>query len=84
MARKIAVALIDLYKKWVSPLLPPSCRFHPSCSAYAREAYLVHGALKGTVLTLFRLLKCHPLHPGGFDPVPARFPAWKPRRGKEE
>lgn len=84
MARKIAVALIDLYRKWVSPLLPPSCRFHPSCSAYAREAYLVHGAFKGTALTLLRLLKCHPLHPGGLDPVPTRFPARKPRRVKEE
>lgn len=62
--------LIRLYQICVSPLLGPSCRFTPSCSEYAREAVLRHGALKGVWLGLRRILRCHPWHPGGCDPVP--------------
>lgn len=62
------------YRRWVSPALPARCRFYPSCSAYALEALTRYGALRGTVLTLWRLLRCHPFHPGGFDPVPDRTP----------
>lgn len=62
--------LIRLYQVCVSPLLGPSCRFTPSCSEYTREAVLRHGALKGLGLGLRRLLRCHPWHPGGCDPVP--------------
>jgi len=58
------------YQRAVSPLLPPSCRFHPSCSAYAIEALEKHGAARGSWLTARRLCRCHPLHPGGYDPVP--------------
>ncbi|HEX2418724.1 MAG TPA: membrane protein insertion efficiency factor YidD [Micromonosporaceae bacterium] len=58
------------YRRWVSPALPPRCRFHPSCSAYTLQALETHGALRGTGLSLWRLLRCHPFHPGGFDPVP--------------
>ena len=59
------------YQKYLSPLKgAPSCRFVPSCSSYALEAVRVHGAAKGTVLATIRVLKCQPLHPGGFDPVP--------------
>jgi uncharacterized protein len=59
------------YQKYLSPLKgAPSCRFVPSCSSYALEAIRVHGAAKGTVLATIRVLKCQPLHPGGFDPVP--------------
>ena len=62
---------IRLYRRLLSPLLPPGiCRFHPSCSVYALEALQRHGGLKGTWLTLRRLLKCQPFHPGGADPVP--------------
>lgn len=64
------VALIRGYQTYVSPALPPSCRFYPSCSAYAVEALEVHGVIRGTGLTLWRLLKCAPWHPGGIDPVP--------------
>jgi len=64
------VALLRGYQRWVSPLLPPSCRFYPSCSAYAIEALQVHGLLRGTALTAWRLLRCAPWHPGGVDPVP--------------
>jgi uncharacterized protein len=66
------VAAVRFYQRWISPLLPPSCRFTPSCSAYAAEALMVHGALRGTWLALLRLLKCGPWHPGGWDPVPPR------------
>jgi len=61
-----------LYQKLVSPLKPRTCRFHPSCSQYALEALRVHGALRGSWLTLRRLLRCHPLCEPGFDPVPPR------------
>jgi len=62
--------LLDLYQWGLSPLLPRSCRFYPTCSAYAREAIREHGAGQGSLLTLKRLLKCHPFHPGGVDLVP--------------
>lgn len=67
---KICLALIWLYSYLISPLLPASCRFYPTCSAYAREAYERYGVLKGSFLTVKRILKCHPYHPGGYDPVP--------------
>lgn len=61
---------IRFYKRFLSPLLPPACRFHPSCSSYALQALHKHGALRGLRLTIWRLLRCQPFHPGGFDPVP--------------
>lgn len=64
------VLLIQGYQTLLSPLLPRSCRFHPSCSNYARQAIVKHGPLKGVGLSLLRLAKCHPFHPGGYDPVP--------------
>lgn len=66
------VALVEGYRRFVSPLFPPSCRFYPSCSAYAVAALREHGAVRGTALTLVRLLKCGPWHPGGVDHVPRR------------
>ena len=63
------VVLVRAYQLCVSPFLGPCCRFHPTCSEYAIEAIRRHGPLKGTALALFRLLRCHPLHPGGYDPV---------------
>jgi putative membrane protein insertion efficiency factor len=62
--------MIRGYQVMVSPLLPPSCRFTPSCSQYALEAVTRHGALRGSWLAACRLARCHPFHPGGFDPVP--------------
>ena len=64
------LGLVRAYQKVVSPLLPPSCRFYPSCSAYAATALERHGALKGSWLAARRLSRCHPFHPGGVDPVP--------------
>lgn len=69
---RVLIAPIRAYQRWISPALPPTCRFTPSCSAYAVEALRVHGALRGTVLTVARVAKCHPWHPGGTDPVPPR------------
>ncbi|GGK41561.1 hypothetical protein GCM10010124_38020 [Pilimelia terevasa] len=68
-ARMIGLALVA-YRRWVSPALPARCRFYPSCSAYAQEAVARHGALRGSALAAWRLLRCHPYHPGGYDPVP--------------
>jgi uncharacterized protein len=68
----IARALILVYRFTLSPLLGPRCRFYPSCSAYALEAVDRHGALRGLWLALRRIGRCHPWHPGGYDPVPAR------------
>jgi putative membrane protein insertion efficiency factor len=68
---KVAVSgLIRLYQIVLSPFIGNQCRFHPSCSTYALEAIETHGALKGTYLAFRRLGRCHPFHPGGFDPVP--------------
>jgi len=64
------VALIRVYQYTLRPLLGPSCRFFPSCSEYAREAVARHGAVKGMWLAMRRILRCHPYHPGGYDPVP--------------
>ena len=69
--QRILLAPIGLYRRFLTPLkAQPSCRFHPTCSAYAQEAVTTHGALKGCYLALRRILKCHPFHPGGLDPVP--------------
>jgi uncharacterized protein len=69
---RVLLVPINFYRKWISPALPPSCRFEPSCSAYAVEALTTHGALRGFWLTVRRLLRCGPWHPGGYDPVPPR------------
>lgn len=80
----MAVLPIVAYRRWISPLkATPSCRFHPTCSAYAQRAILTHGVLRGTVLAVRRVLKCHPWHPGGFDPVPEPQPAAGARSPEE-
>ncbi|MCD7975274.1 MAG: membrane protein insertion efficiency factor YidD [Phascolarctobacterium sp.] len=66
---KLIVLIIKCYQVFISPLLGTHCRFYPTCSAYAVEAIEKKGALKGAWMTLKRLLKCHPFHPGGYDPV---------------
>ncbi|UCC48240.1 MAG: membrane protein insertion efficiency factor YidD [Gemmatimonadota bacterium] len=70
MLRKLIVMLIRGYQVAISPLLPASCRYTPSCSQYAVEALQRHGALRGSWLAVRRLSRCHPFRPGGYDPVP--------------
>jgi hypothetical protein len=83
----VLVMLLKGYRRFVGPLLLPSCRFYPSCSAYALQAVQVHGALRGSWLTVRRLSRCHPFHAGGLDPVPpvksARDRAAGPVRGAD-
>ncbi|MDI6890517.1 MAG: membrane protein insertion efficiency factor YidD [Thermodesulfovibrionales bacterium] len=66
---KILILLIRMYRYIISPLLPMSCRFTPTCSEYAMEAIEKYGTMRGLYLSLSRLLRCHPFHPGGYDPV---------------
>ena len=68
--KNILLGLIRGYRRFISPLFPPSCRFQPSCSQYTLEAIAIHGSLKGSWLGIKRILRCHPFHPGGYDPVP--------------
>lgn len=71
-AGPVAAGLISLYQRMLSPWLPRMCRFAPTCSEYARLVLLEHGLVLGAWLALKRLASCHPLHPGGYDPPPAR------------
>jgi putative membrane protein insertion efficiency factor len=68
--KKALKAPVHFYRKFISPLKPPTCRFYPTCSQYALDALEEHGALKGSWLTVKRICKCHPFHPGGIDHVP--------------
>lgn len=80
--KHVLKALVLFYRKFVSPLKPPTCRFYPTCSAYALEALEKHGALRGSVLAVKRIVKCHPFHPGGFDPVPPAVPRKRGEAGR--
>lgn len=71
--KTVIVTLIELYRKFVSPVLPPTCRFHPSCSHYAQEAISRLGLFRGGSLAIWRLLRCHPFASGGLDPVPEAY-----------
>ena len=70
MLRLILISVVRFYQLAISPLFPASCRYFPSCSAYAIEALERHGALRGTWLTIRRIGRCHPFRAGGYDPVP--------------
>jgi len=70
--KKALLAAIRFYRRHLSPHLPPMCRYYPTCSVYAIEAIETHGALRGTLLAVWRLLRCNPLSPGGYDPVPPK------------
>lgn len=68
--KSLALAAIRLYKRFISPLLPPSCRFEPTCSTYTYQAIEKYGVIRGSWLGVKRISRCHPLNPGGYDPVP--------------
>lgn len=67
--KTVFLAIIRLYQKFISPIKPPTCRFYPSCSTYTFQAIDKYGAIKGGWLGMKRIAKCHPFHPGGYDPV---------------
>ena len=69
---RVILRAIRGYQRYITPLFGPHCRFHPTCSAYAGEAIAVHGAARGAWLAVRRIVRCHPWHPGGLDPVPER------------
>ena len=79
--RRLLAGVFRAYKRVVSPLMPPACRFHPTCSEFAAQAVEIHGATKGVALATGRLLRCHPWSEGGFDPVPPPTAAAAPPRG---
>jgi putative membrane protein insertion efficiency factor len=79
--KKIFIGLIRGYQKFISPLFPPSCRYYPTCSNYSVQAIQKHGAIKGSIMGISRILRCHPFVKGGYDPVPEQFSI---RRNKEE
>lgn len=77
---RVLVAVIRLYRKYLSPQTAPNCRYQPTCSAYAIEALQRHGAIRGSALAIRRLTRCHPWRPGGYDPVPPAKPEHRDRR----
>ncbi len=78
-AQRIALAAIALYRRLLSPLFPPACRYTPSCSEYASEAIARFGVMRGARLAALRLLRCHPWHASGYDPVPPSISLKGPR-----
>nr|WP_114418873.1 membrane protein insertion efficiency factor YidD [Marinospirillum perlucidum] len=72
MLKKLLIGLVRFYQYFISPLKPPSCRFYPTCSHYAEEALRIHGPIKGLWLSIKRVGRCHPFHPGGIDLVPEK------------
>ena len=80
--KHIMIWLISLYRKFISPLKPPCCRFTPTCSAYAIEAFQKRGFFAGLILTVWRILRCNPFGRGGYDPVPEK--GFKPYGGNRE
>lgn len=69
LVKRLIIGLIYIYRQFISPMKPPSCRFIPTCSEYALQAVEKYGVRKGSYLAVKRILRCHPFHPGGFDPV---------------
>lgn len=71
--KKLFILLVNFYRRFISPLKPPCCRYYPTCSSYALEAFKKHGAIKGLILAIWRLLRCNPWSGGGVDYVPDKF-----------
>ncbi len=79
----VMIFFIDLYRKFISPLFPPQCRFRPTCSSYAKEALFKFGFFKGTYLAILRIVRCNPFCKGGYDPLPEEFHFLVKRNNKE-
>ncbi len=71
--KRLIIWLIQGYRQLISPLFPPTCRFQPTCSQYALEAIELYGVWQGGMMAIWRVLRCHPFHPGGYDPVPTEI-----------
>ncbi|MDT6981003.1 membrane protein insertion efficiency factor YidD [Levilactobacillus zymae] len=71
--RRLLMGLVRGYQRWISPLFPPTCRYYPTCSTYMLQALAKHGAVKGSLMGIARILRCHPFVHGGVDPVPDHF-----------
>ena len=84
LGARVATGLISGYQRYISPLLGPRCRFHPTCSAYAGQAIARFGVVRGSWLALCRIVRCQPLCTGGNDPVPRRFSWWHPNANGHE
>ena len=82
--RTLVLGLIRLYQRWISPALPPSCRFYPSCSAYTFGAIERYGVIRGIGLGAWRIARCNPWNPGGIDHVPTRGPDGRPLRASDD
>jgi putative membrane protein insertion efficiency factor len=83
LPQRVILGLLTFYRRFISPALPPACRFTPTCSAYTYEAVARYGALRGLWLGVRRVSRCHPFHPGGYDPVPDdAFPPRRPKGGR--
>ncbi len=67
--KKLLIGLVRIYQKFISPMLGANCRFYPTCSEYSIKAIEKHGAFKGSIISAKRIIKCHPFHPGGYDPL---------------
>ncbi|MBW1605832.1 membrane protein insertion efficiency factor YidD [Lactobacillus sp. Sy-1] len=82
--RWLLIKLVRGYQKGISPLFPPSCRYSPTCSAYTITAIGKHGALKGILMGIARIIRCNPLIKGGYDPVPDHFTIFRNKRARDE
>ncbi|WP_057829048.1 membrane protein insertion efficiency factor YidD [Liquorilactobacillus cacaonum] len=71
--KRLIILIVRGYQKGISPFFPPSCRYYPTCSNYMIQAIQIHGAIKGSLMGIFRILRCHPFVKGGYDPVPKKF-----------
>jgi putative membrane protein insertion efficiency factor len=79
--RAVAVAPLRFYKRFISPLVPPACRFHPTCSEYGMQAIELHGVVRGVTMTIWRILRCNPFSEGGYDPPGSRAPRETDKNG---
>lgn len=82
--KKILITLVRFYQRFISPAFPPSCRYYPTCSSYMIQAIEVHGALKGFLMGISRILRCHPFRKGGLDYVPEKFSLKRNFHDKEQ
>lgn len=82
--KKILIKMVRFYQRLISPLFPPTCRYYPTCSSYMITAINKHGAFKGAIMGMARILRCHPFIKGGYDPVPDKFSFFRNKKARDE